>query len=604
MTRKHAVRMIAMIAVGVTLLSLACSSSPSNNVQPPPDDGNPTEISGVVFADANGDGVKGADEAGLAGILVSNGITTVQTDQNGSYKIPKEGYFVFIATPAEYTVSGPWYRSTTGAQFTFGLEASLEKNSSSFRFVHMTDIHLDSANMAAFEEVVDQIGTMSPAFVVTTGDLVNEGDKYTVSTAQANEWFAAYKNAMAGLGTPFYTAVGNHDMAALLSEQTAAGSSKDAFRNHFGPTYYSFDWGGYHCIVLDTNDMKSGSQVYQVSTQQVEWLQKDLSFHQGDPLLVFCHAPTTSWESQDPVLNLLKQHRTYIFCGHWHQDAVIDYTGTVRQQVTGALSGEWWFGPAPDGTPGGYRVVSVNGEDIDSLFKELSSEGTIDVIQPGPVVSGQVGLVANIYSEQGDIQQATYQIDGGEAIAMDLTDQGLWSTASATWDASALSDYHTITLTATDTAGSFQKTMEVKVSAGDNIPISELISHFDTFRGHYIRVSGNVTMAIIGGLAGVGNAGMNLQQDGNDLVLYAGECKSPALPEVKVGDSVSVRVIPLQFGWSFITAEPTVDYEGDYSMMIGYKNMVPEWQLVKDSGDAITAMRLMRLVSASDLTVV
>jgi hypothetical protein len=73
---------------------------------------------------------------------------------------------------------------------------------------------------------------------------------------------------------------------------------------------------------------------------------------------------------------------------------------------------------------------------------------------------------------------------------------------------------------------------------------------------------------------------------------------------VKVGDTVSVRVIPLQFGWSFITAEPTVDYEGDYSMMIGYKNMVPEWQLVKDSGDAITAMRLMRLVSAGDLTVV
>ena len=604
MMKKHLVRMVSMAVAGVILLSLACSSSPSNNNEPPPDDGNPAEISGVVFEDTNGDGVKGAEESGIAGVPVSNGITTVQTDQSGGYSIPKEGYFVFITTPADYTVSGPWYRSTTGAQFTFGLKASPEKDSSAFRFVHMTDIHLDSANMAAFEQAVEEMNAMSLAFVVTTGDLVNEGDKATVSKAQADQWFGAYKNAMADLGVPFYTALGNHDMADLLSEQTSAGSSKGAFRNHFGPTYYSFDWGDYHCIVLDSNDMKSGSQVYQVSTQQVSWLQKDLSYHQDDPLLVFSHAPTTSWESQEQVLNLLKQHRTYMFCGHWHQDALIDYTGNVRQQVTGALSGEWWFGSAPDGTPAGYRVVSVNGEEIDSLFKELDNGQIIDIIEPNPIVSGQVALAANIYSDQGDLQEVTYQINGGDAVTMDVTDQGLWSTAAATWDASTLSGYHNITITATDTTGSFQKTIEVKASSSDSIPISELIAHFDTFRGHYVTVSGDVTMAIIGGLAGAGNAGMNLNQDGQDLVLYAGECKSPSFPAVGVGDTVTVKVIPVQFSWSFITAEPTVDYEANYSMMKSYETMVPEWQLVRDSGDAIVAMRLMRLVSAVDLTVV
>lgn len=602
MIRKHAIHIIGMLMIGLVLLSLACSSTPSNNNEPPPDDGNPTEISGVVFEDSNGDGMKGADEGGVAGVLLSNGITTVQTDQSGNYQIPKEGYFVFITTPADYTVSGSWYRNISGAQFTFGLKPAPEKDSSSFRFVHMTDIHLDSANVAAFEQAVDEIGAMSPAFVVTTGDLVNEGDKVTISKAQADQWFGAYKNTMADLGVPFYTAAGNHDMADLLSEQTKAGASKDAFRNHFGPTYYSFDWGDYHCIVLDSNDMKSGSQVYQVSTQQVNWLQKDLSFHQGDPLLVFSHAPTTSWENQDQILNLLKQHNTHMFCGHWHQDAVIDYTGSVHQQVTGALSGEWWFGPAPDGMPGGYRVVSVNGEQIDSLFKELNNGQIVEVTQPGPIVSGQVALAANVYSDQGDIQGVTYQVDGGDAVAMDVTARGLWSVASAAWDASALSGYHEITMTATDTTGSFQTTIEVKVSSTDEIPISELMTHFDTFRGHYITVSGNVTMAIIEGLAGIGNAGMNLNQNGDDLVLYAGECKSPTLPAVAVGDAVSVKVIPLQFSWSFITAEPTIDYEANYSMMKSYQTMVPEWQLLQE-GDTVTAMRLMRLVSAVDLTV-
>lgn len=604
MIRNHATRIMLLVATGIIIMSLACSSSPSNNDQLQLDDNVKLEISGVVFEDADGNGVKGPGESGVAGVLVSNGITTVQTDQNGNFKLPKEGHFIFITTPSDYTLSGPWYRSTSGAQFNFGLKHNPEKNTSSFNFVHMTDIHLDTANMPSFEQALDQIGAMSPAFIVTTGDLVNEGDTVTISREQADQWFAAYKNAMADLGVPFYTAIGNHDMANLSGERTVPGSSKDAFRDHFGPTYYSFDWGGYHCIVLDSNDMKSGSQVYQISTEQLNWLQKNLSFREGIPLLVFSHAPTTSWESQEPVLNLLKQHRTHMFCGHWHQDALIDYTGTVQQQVTGALSGEWWFGESPDGTPGGYRVVSVNGEDIDSLFKELDSGQIIDVIKPGPIVRGQVALVANIYSDQGDVQQVTYQISDGDAVVMEITDNGIWVTAAAMWDASELSGYYPITITATGTAGSFQNSLEVKVSDSDSIPIGELITHFDTFRGHYVTVSGNVTMAIIGGLAGAGNAGIRLiDEHGDDLVLYAGECKSPPLADVDVGDTVTVRVIPLQFSWAFITAEPDVDYEGTYFMMKSYENMVPEWQLMRDAEENLTAMRLMRLVSASDITV-
>ena len=304
MVRRDLVSRLALIAlVLVVIATVGCSSGKkqnnnNNNNETP----LPTTISGTVFQDVDGNGIKSATETVvIPNVVVSNGLTSTTTDAYGKFTLNKEGSFIFVTTPKGYAASGPWYLPVSGAQFDFGLKSALERNSDNFTFIHMTDIHLDASNLVTFNKAVEEFKKISPAFVVSTGDLVNTGDGTTISLAQAADWFDKYQIAISGLGMPVYNALGNDDAANLACESAVAaqaGCSKSAYRTNFGPTYYSFDWGQYHCVVLDPNEVKSGSQVFEISASQIGWLQKDLSYRQkSSPLLVFFHEPTTAWQS-------------------------------------------------------------------------------------------------------------------------------------------------------------------------------------------------------------------------------------------------------------------------------------------------------------------
>ena len=606
MMKRYSVSALLLVTSALIVFSIiGCSSS---KALPDVPNDKPQGISGTVFDDLNSDGNKGVDEPGISGIMVSNGTTCTVTDDMGKYALLREGSSVFITTPKDYVVTGQWYRSIIASnQFDFALKYTPEKETTRFTFVQMTDVHLDTNSLSSFAQTVREIMGISPAFVVNTGDIVNIGNGVTISKTQADEWFGAYQRVVTGFNMPVYNALGNHDVADINLERVPGaepGCSKDAYRGYFGPTYYSFDWGQYHCIVLDPNELNGGKQVYQISDSQLGWLQQDLSYREAQTLLVFFHEPTTSWESQSQVLDILKQHRAAIFCGHAHQNLLMNTQG-IPEQVTGALSGEWGFGSCPDGSEPGYRIVSVDGENIESIYRDINSERTIDLDLPGPIVSGQVGLTAKIYSTNGSISEVTYSIDGGEAVAMQVQvlDGRPWAKASATWDTASVAEgYHKITVTASDKAGSFPGEMEVKVSGDANLTIDELLAHFEVYQGQYVTVQGTVAYALFGPpTTDEGAGGMKLYDaSGFFAVAYAGECKSPALPRLAQGDIVRVKVIPVRFSWAFVTT--TNDYEGTYELMQLYGSQLPDGQKEKDGSGNMIAMRFLRLVSAGDLT--
>ncbi len=615
MVRRDLVSRLALIAlVLVVVLSIGCSSGKkqnnnNNNDEPPP----PTTITGTVFADQDANGIKSATEAGIADVVVSNGVTSTKTGADGGFTLTKEGSFIFVTTPKGYAAAGQWYQPVSGAQFSFGLKSALERNSDNFTFIHMTDIHLDASNLVNFNKAVEEFKNISPAFVVSTGDLVNTGDKTTISEAQATQWFGAYKTAVAGLSMPVYNAVGNHDAANLACESAAsatAGCSKSAFRNSFGPTYYSFDWGQYHCVVLDPNEVKAGSQIFEINASQMAWLQKDLSYREkGSRLLVFFHEPTAAWQSQASVLNLLKQYKTRIFSGHAHEDLLMSSQG-IPEQVTAALSGEWGHGNNPDGSKPGYRIVSVvpdvvAGDVIDTFYKEIGSAQQMEIGPAGatwPIVSGPVELVAKVYSGNSTVSGVTYSVDNATAVAMTLATGSKWVTARVTWDTGALSqDYHKITVTATDDAGSFQTETEVKVSSVTLLTIKDLQDHLAVYWGHYVTIKGTVDTAMFGtSFAPPGAGGAVIHDNTGSALIYAGECYSPALPTLATGSEVEMKVIPMRFTWAFMTS--TEDREGTFDMFTMQEGMVPEAQKVDDaSGDHI-ARWFMRLVTADGIT--
>ena len=56
------------------------------------------------------------------------------------------------------------------------------------------------------------------------------------------------KTQFASLGIPVYGVIGNHDHD--LKKYTDREATEN-YRNHFGPTYYAFDMGRTHYVVLD-----------------------------------------------------------------------------------------------------------------------------------------------------------------------------------------------------------------------------------------------------------------------------------------------------------------------------------------------------------------
>lgn len=573
----------------------------------------PDGLFGTVFEDANANGIQDDGEVGVKGVLVSNGDYCRKTDKAGEYNLPVEGSLVYITAPSAYTPTGQWYASISSGQIDFGLKHTPEKDSSDFTFIQMTDIHLAQEEADEFTQLTAELNELAPAFVVATGDLVDEGNSATVS--QANKWFDLYENVTSTLNMPLYNVVGNHDVIGISNQGVAStdpGYGEGIFVSRFGPTYYSFDWGRYHCIVLDPNDLVDGKQVYQVNDTQLHWLKDDLKQRGNAPVLVFFHEPTANWRNRAEVVKVLKGRSAKLFCGHLHQDIMTDATD-VSEQITGAVCGEWWRGANPDGEPQGYRLVSLKGGEVDSLYKGTGDERTID---PGltPIVNGEVDLAVKISSRHGSITGAGYQIDDGQPVSMTVEDGQPWAVAAATWDTTSLSEgYHRITVKATDSGGSFQKQVEVKVSDTETVSPSDLTSHWKVYQGSYVSVEGTVDFALIGPISVIAKIpegiGFLMLSDGKDrVVVVAGECFSPPLDEYKPGQKHAVnergqviaKVVPMRLSMAFLKS--TKEYGQYYSQVEGYVNYLPSSAQEKDAKGQWLAVWGTRWLSADDLT--
>lgn len=544
-----------------------------------------SQVKGIVFEDNNANGIQDIGETGLPDILVSNGLTIAVTDETGSYLLPREGHFVFITTPSDYISTTPWYKNLLEDNLHFGLSFAPDKDSKQFTFVQITDIHLDAIeeHRSFFEKAIREINKINPAFVIATGDLVLEAERVTIS--QAKEWYDIYSGLISTFNIPVFNMVGNHDVVGIHYKKdvsTEPGYNKEMYRDYFGPTYYSFDWGSYHCIVLDPNEFLDGNQFYRIPDYQVEWLRKDLSYRQGKPLLVFFHEPTITWEDRTEVLNLLNQHTTKMFSGHWHMDILIDSQG-IPEQVTGALCGEWWRGDCMDGSPCGYRLIQIDEKNIFSFYKGVGIERQINITSPEPLIYGETIVTAQVYTEYPPLQEIRYQIDQGDVIPMKIEKDGLWDVTTAIWDTTSLEEgYHTITIKARDQEELFSQQIEVKVSQSEIMPLGELAPHFETYQGHLMNVQGRISFS----LKGENNASekkgiLVIKDEKGAAVILIGEYNALPLPAFERNDLITATVIPIEYLWKSI--------ERKYRLMIAlYTFRLPKrfiiWERLKPKG--------------------
>lgn len=523
------------------------------------------KIRGIVFSDINENGRREKGEQGIASIQVSNGLDITETDSQGYFELEKEGTFIFLTKPNDFSITTSWYRIISDYNMSFGLTEDKGENSGDFTFIHFTDPHttLDKDYNEIMGNAVNEINDIEPDFIVVTGDMVFEGDKTSIE--KARRWFNRYVSLIDKLYMPVFHTMGNHDVAGIFYQEdmrNQIGYDKWLYYSYFGPSFYSFNWGNFHCIVLDPHQFDKGTQYFELSEKQILWLKQDLSFYREDtPLLVFFHEPLNSWTNKDEIIHLFGNRKVRLFSGHWHFDVLLEHQGEdVFEQVTGSLCGGWWKENCADGRSGGYRIYQVNKDDVNSFYREISQERQIELIEPEPISFEPIDVTAFIYTEYSPLINAEYQIDQGEWITMKIEHQNYWFAANGSTDFIDFKDpgYHQITIKAEDQKGYFDKTINIKISPEESLAFQELYSNFSNYQGHSVKVEGKLkglffdrqyeshSREVVNGI-------MILEDQTGEGVIMLAEYGILKEEKLEKGQYVTAEVVPLLFRWSSIS---------------------------------------------------
>ena len=232
----------------------------------------------------------------------------------------------------------------------------------------------------ALEKVVKDLDSTAssydtPVIAISAGD--NVFDKA--------ELIGKYKDCIYMLDIPFYHVIGNHDMD--YNERSDEGSDF-TYESNFGPAHYAFNVGRLHYVVL--KDVFYYGETYQyigyITEQQLKWLQDDLSrVRKGSTIVLALHIPTcygdepeasgttlmrNSVMNRKALYDILEGYNVHIMAGHSHIQWNTVISDNIFEHTHGAASGAWWQGPVClDGTPRGYTVYEVDGDDIRWYFK-------------------------------------------------------------------------------------------------------------------------------------------------------------------------------------------------------------------------------------------
>tara|TARA_B100000029_G_scaffold161733_1_gene157752 strand:+ start:1105 stop:2790 length:1686 start_codon:yes stop_codon:yes gene_type:complete len=452
---------------------------------------------GVVYADTNNNGMRESYEIGIANVALSNGCDVAISNSDGRYEIsvaPTE--IIFLSKPANYLVP---VDETNVPQFFYkhypnGTPAQIAgtsvewmwpvieatgplPTSVDFPLIPMESeieflAHGFADTQAQYETGQDMIredlvnplinNPFGVEFGLTVGDVVFDN----------LELYDRHKAMMGLMGIPQWYLPGNHDMNF---ESPNAQFANETYKKHFGPPYYSFDYGNVHFVALNNVEYAGAgnefsSSVYRgyISAVQLQWLRNDLAQVPMDKLIVIAsHIPLIA-EADDGVSPILTGPNTenfvelleilepfeniYGLAGH---DTSNSFKVQVNHQhgwngkpwiahTLGEVRGSGWTrGPRDfrgvrdaimeDGNPNGFYVLKFNNVDLVPEFIPFpsSADGTnrmrimldpplalseLNGIHRGVLQAG-TKLVVNLF-DGGIRDSVRASINGNEEILM------------------------------------------------------------------------------------------------------------------------------------------------------------------------------------------
>ncbi|MBE8714260.1 calcineurin-like phosphoesterase C-terminal domain-containing protein [Sphingobacterium hungaricum] len=353
---------------------------------------------------------------GVANVIVSDGVEVTSTDANGIYYLAsaKKNGYVFISVPSNYEVA----TKNTIPQFYKSLNGETSKseikdfeltsvNNENHTLLVMADMHLANRNddlsqfqkgfMADAKALIAK--TSGKVYGLTLGD--QTWDAYWYSNSFA---LPEYLNQMKDLHIPIYNTIGNHDNDPYVANDWL---SENAYRKTIGPTYYSFNIGKVHYIVLDNTVFNNnggsigvvGDRSYEarITQNQLDWLKKDLETisDKSAPIILAMHIPLHTnpninnynyylKNSKDLVANLEGFSNIQVLTGHTHVNYRIESPTLMEHNVAAVCATWWWTGRSgyagnhisKDGSPGGYQVWENTGKDLTWYYKSIGYDKT------------------------------------------------------------------------------------------------------------------------------------------------------------------------------------------------------------------------------------
>ncbi|WP_337177826.1 calcineurin-like phosphoesterase family protein [Paludisphaera sp.] len=422
--------------------------------------------SGYVFEDKDGDGRRGEGEPGIAGVRVSNGREVVLTDEAGRYSLPvDDDTILFVVKPRHwmtpvdaenlprfYYIHKPGGSPKThfpGVAPTGPLPESVDfplvrrEEPDSFKLLLFGDTQprnvkeVDYITRDVIEPLILQ-GNHGAVLGMTLGDVVF--DDLSV--------YPPLKQAVSLLGLPWYNVLGNHDMNYDAADDRY---SDETWEHYFGPSYYSFDHGPVHFIVLDDvvwvapdPAVKGSKGRYHggLGEKQLEFIRNDLANTPKDQLVVLAmHIPIDAIEDRAELFKMLAERpNTLSLSAHLHRqdqrflgpEDGFPADNPHHHLVHATVCGSWWAG-APDengipnatmsdGAPNGYSIVTFDGPRyvIDFHAARRPSEHQMNIHAPDEVAAADAAAT--------DVHVNVFAGNEKSTVEIRLGDSGPWRT--------------------------------------------------------------------------------------------------------------------------------------------------------------------------------
>lgn len=358
-------------------------------------------------------GLVSSEEGPVANVVVSDGTEVTVTDDKGIYELKsaKKWGYVFISVPSGYEVAAEgvfpqFYQTLKGAadvveQKDFKL--TKVDGQDRYKLFLLGDMHLanrtnDAAQFTQFTTDLNAYMAQHSGqkmYALTLGDMT--WDLYWYKNNYALPQYRETINRQVK-NLQIYHTMGNHDNDFMTtSDYDAAVKYVDCI----GPTFYSFNIGQVHYVVMDNIDCSaydgtdSSNYVKKLSNEQLKWLAKDLAYvDKSTPLIVAMHAqiykPTSTGFAFDhdsanteALLAALDGYEVHFVTGHTHKvyniipDDDVVKGRDIHEHNSGAICASWWWSGnltpgvhvSIDGAPGGYAIWDIDGTDFAWLYK-------------------------------------------------------------------------------------------------------------------------------------------------------------------------------------------------------------------------------------------